>query len=75
MSLVLRGFQGKGSHRADAYAAPTFFTGNRVCCLLSIKSDDGFKPPIGKIHERRAVGLATDLNAFTAQDATVGMVV
>jgi len=41
---------------------------------MTIESDDGFKPPIDKIHEGGAVGITADLNAFSAKDTPVGIV-
>ena len=49
-------------------------TGDCLSRLMTIESDDGFKPPIGKIHEGGTVGITADLNAFSAKDTPVGMV-
>ena len=68
-------FQGNGPYGTDLHAGQAMFAGNGGRPLLAMKTDHRCEPPIGKIHEGGAMGLAADLNAFAAQDAPVGVVV
>ena len=68
-------FQGNRSYGADFHAGQALFAQNGVRSLWTIKTDECFKSPIGKIHEGGAVGITADLNAFATQDTPVRMVV
>jgi len=67
-------FQGNGPYGTDLHAGKALVTGDCLSRLMTIESDECFKPPVGKVHERGAICLTADLNAFSAKDTPVGIV-